>query len=66
MDIALFLRDTPVWVWILLAFLLRRGFAALYDREMTTGRLFFSRCFFLSGGHMVLSLRQNLLAQALQ
>ncbi|MBE8614621.1 hypothetical protein CYG68_19935 [Morganella morganii] len=41
MDIALFLRDTLVWVWILLAFLLRRGFAALYDRKMTTGRFFF-------------------------
>ncbi|WP_339378785.1 DUF6622 family protein [Escherichia sp. E4385] len=42
MNIAIFLRDTPVWVWILLAFLLRRGFAALYVREMTIRRLFFS------------------------
>ncbi|HGB6406054.1 TPA: hypothetical protein ACIVZW_004561 [Salmonella enterica subsp. enterica serovar Oranienburg] len=50
MDIALFLRDTPVWVWILLAFLLRRGFAALYDREMTTGRLFFLPVIFLVWG----------------
>ncbi|WP_230328659.1 hypothetical protein [Salmonella enterica] len=50
MDIALFLRDTPVWVWILLAFLLRRGFAALYDREMTTGRLFFLPMLFLVWG----------------
>lgn len=50
MDIALFLRDTPVWVWILLAFLLRRGFAALYDREMTTGRLFFLPVLFLVWG----------------
>ncbi|WP_198404649.1 hypothetical protein [Salmonella enterica] len=47
---ALFLRNTPVWVWILLAFLLRRGFAALYDREMTTGRMFFLPMFFLVWG----------------
>ncbi|ELC6383289.1 hypothetical protein Q8V88_003988 [Enterobacter hormaechei] len=50
MDNALFLKDTPVWVWILLAFLLRRGFAALYDREMTTGRLFFLPVLFLVWG----------------
>lgn len=50
MDIADFLRNTPVWVWILLAFLLRRGFAALYDREMTTGRLFFLPILFLVWG----------------
>ncbi|ENT5053542.1 hypothetical protein [Salmonella enterica] len=50
MDSALFLKDTPVWVWILLAFLLRRGFAALYDREMTTGRLFFLPVLFLVWG----------------
>lgn len=50
MDIALFLRDTPVWVWILQAFLLRRGFAALYDREMTTGQLFFLPVLFLVWG----------------
>ncbi len=50
MNSALFLKDTPVWVWILLAFLLRRGFAALYDREMTTGRLFFLPVLFLVWG----------------
>ena len=50
MDIADFLRNTPVWVWILLAFLLRRGFAALYDREMTTGRFFFLPILFLVWG----------------
>lgn len=50
MDRALFLKDTPVWVWILLAFLLRRGFAALYGREMTTGRLFFLPVLFLVWG----------------
>jgi uncharacterized RDD family membrane protein YckC len=50
MDIALFLRETPVWVWILLAFLLRRGFAALYDREMAIGRLFFLPVLFLFWG----------------
>ena len=50
MDIALFLRDTPVWVWILLAFILSRGFAALYDREMITGQLFFLPMLFLVWG----------------
>jgi hypothetical protein len=40
----------PVWVWLLLAFLLRRGFAALYDREMTIGRLFFLPVLFLAWG----------------
>ena len=50
MDIALIFRETPVWVWILLVFLLRRGFAALYDREMTTGRLFFLPMLFLFWG----------------
>lgn len=50
MDIADFLQNTPVWVWILLAFLLRRGFAALYDRDMTTGRLFFLPVLFLVWG----------------
>ncbi|MEG5550402.1 DUF6622 family protein [Enterobacter wuhouensis] len=50
MDMALLLKDTPVWVWILLAFLLRRGFAALYEREMATGRLFFLPVLFLVWG----------------
>ncbi|EAA9216938.1 hypothetical protein IIG13_000536 [Salmonella enterica] len=50
MDMALFLRETPVWVWVLLAFLLRRGFAALYDREMTIRRLFFLPVLFLLWG----------------
>lgn len=50
MDMAIFLRDTPIWVWVLLAFLLRRGFAALYDREMTTARLFFLPMLFLVWG----------------
>lgn len=50
MDMALFLRGTLVWVWILLAFLLRRGFAALNDREMAIGRLFFLPVLFLVWG----------------
>ncbi|MGE6982916.1 DUF6622 family protein [Kluyvera intermedia] len=50
MDVELFLRGTPVWVWILLAFLIRRGFAALYDREMKIGRLFFLPILFLVWG----------------
>ncbi|WP_240782009.1 DUF6622 family protein [Escherichia sp. E3356] len=50
MNIAIFLRDTPVWIWILLAFLLRRGFAALYVREMTIRRLFFLPVLFLVWG----------------
>lgn len=39
MNLSEFFSHVPIWVWLLLAFLLRRGFAALYDREMTTGRL---------------------------
>ncbi|MFS2225130.1 hypothetical protein JWF83_22090 [Pantoea sp. B65] len=50
MDTVHFLRETPVWVWILLAFLLRRGFTALYDREMAIGRLFFLPLLFLVWG----------------
>lgn len=50
MSIAQFLKETPIWVWFLLAFLLRRGFAALYDREMTVGRLFFLPVLFLIWG----------------
>lgn len=50
MNTAIFLRNTPIWVWILLAFLLRRGFAALYDREMAPGRLFFVPVLFLIWG----------------
>lgn len=50
MDMAHFLRATPVWVWILLAFLIRRGFAALYDRKMAIGRLFLLPVLFLVWG----------------
>ncbi|HGU9824237.1 TPA: DUF6622 family protein [Enterobacter cancerogenus] len=50
MNLSEFFKHTPVWVWIQLAFLLRRGFAALYDREMTTGRLFFLPVLFLIWG----------------
>lgn len=42
-------RD-KLWIWILLAFLLRRDFTAPYDREMTTGRLFFLPVLFLFWG----------------
>lgn len=50
MNTALFLKETPIWVWLLLAFLLRRGFAALYDRKMAVGRLFFLPVLFLCWG----------------
>lgn len=43
MNLSEFFSHVPIWVWLLLAFLLRRGFTALYDREMKTGRLFCSR-----------------------
>lgn len=45
-----FFKDTPVWVWVLLIFLLRRGFTALFDREMRPGRLFFLPVLFLIWG----------------
>ncbi|MDR3434129.1 MAG: hypothetical protein P4L95_19895 [Rouxiella aceris] len=50
MSVTQFFKDTPVWVWILLVFLLRRGFAALFDREMRPGRLFFLPVLFLIWG----------------
>lgn len=56
MDMAHFLSETPVWVWIMLAFLLCRGFAALYDREMAIGRLFLLPILFLIwGGYGVIT-----------
>lgn len=45
-----FVKSTPIWVWILLIFLLRRGFAALFDKEMRPGRLFFLPVLFLVWG----------------
>ncbi|OTA19557.1 membrane protein [Xenorhabdus beddingii] len=41
MSILTILKGTPIWVWILFIFLVKRGFNALYDREMRIERLFF-------------------------
>ncbi|TPG58358.1 DUF6622 family protein [Ewingella americana] len=50
MSVIQFFKDIPVWVWVLLIFLLRRGFTALFDREMHPGRLFFLPVLFLIWG----------------
>ncbi len=50
MNLSEFFSHVPVWVWLLLAFLLRRGYAALYDRQMSTGRLFLLPVLFLIWG----------------
>ncbi|SAD14625.1 DUF6622 family protein [Enterobacter hormaechei] len=50
MNLSEFFSHVPIWVWLLLAFLLRRGFTALYDREMKTGRLFLLPVVFLVWG----------------
>lgn len=50
MNLSEFLLHVPFWVWLLLIFLLRRGFAALYDREMKIGRLFLLPVLFLVWG----------------
>ncbi|SFN82492.1 DUF6622 family protein [Xenorhabdus japonica] len=41
MSILSIIKGTPIWVWILFAFLIKRGINALYDREMRIERLFF-------------------------
>ncbi|MFK3914813.1 DUF6622 family protein [Enterobacter cancerogenus] len=56
MNLSEFLLHVPFWVWLLLIFLLRRGFAALYDREMKIGRLFLLPVLFLVwGGYGVMT-----------
>ncbi|OTA16307.1 membrane protein [Xenorhabdus vietnamensis] len=41
MSILGIIKGTPIWVWVLFAFLIKRGISALYDREMRVERLFF-------------------------
>lgn len=50
MSIVQFVKNTPLWVWILLIFLLCRGVIALFNREMRPGRLFFLPVLFLIWG----------------
>ncbi|MBD2791238.1 DUF6622 family protein [Xenorhabdus szentirmaii] len=55
MSLASMIKDTPVWVWILLVFLINRGIKALSDREMRVERLFLLPLLFLVWGvHNVL------------
>ncbi|WP_338049386.1 DUF6622 family protein [Photorhabdus heterorhabditis] len=50
MSLTTIIKDTPIWVWILFAFLIRRGISALYDREMRIDRLFLLPIVFLVWG----------------
>lgn len=50
MTITHFIKDTPIWVWILLVFLVKRGITALSDREMRIERLFILPLIFLVWG----------------
>lgn len=50
MTIANFIKDTPIWVWVLLVFLIKRGITALSDREMRIERLFILPLIFLVWG----------------
>ncbi|WP_338861107.1 DUF6622 family protein [Xenorhabdus griffiniae] len=47
MSILAIIKGTPIWVWILFVFLIKRGINALYDREMRIDRLFFMPVLFL-------------------
>lgn len=50
------LTGTPIWVWILLIFLIARGINALSDREMEVKRLFLlPLIFLLLGGSDVIN-----------
>ncbi|MDC9620817.1 hypothetical protein PSI22_04030 [Xenorhabdus sp. XENO-7] len=50
------IKDTPIWVWILLVFLIIRGIKALSNREMSIGRIFLLPTVFLVWGiHSVLT-----------
>ncbi|KMJ43353.1 DUF6622 family protein [Xenorhabdus khoisanae] len=56
MSILTILKDTPLWVWLLFAFLIKRGVNALYDRKIRIERLFFLPIlFFIWGGYNVLN-----------
>lgn len=50
MSVIPFIKGTPVWVWILLLFLVKRGVNTLSDREMNPARLFFLPVLFLAWG----------------
>lgn len=49
MSTAIF-SNTPIWVWILFVFLIKRGVSALHSRETTLNRLFTIPVLFLSTG----------------
>lgn len=49
MSTAIF-SNTPIWVWILFVFLIKRGVSALHPRETTLNRLFIIPVLFLSAG----------------
>ncbi|WP_275367225.1 DUF6622 family protein [Xenorhabdus bovienii] len=50
------IKDTPIWVWILLVFLIIRGIKALSNREMSIERIFLLPTIFLIWGiHSVLT-----------
>ncbi|PHM39317.1 membrane protein [Xenorhabdus mauleonii] len=56
MSVSSIIKDTPVWVWALLVFLVMRGIKALSDREMRTERLFLLPMIFLIWGvHSVIT-----------
>lgn len=40
MSVAQFLKETPIWLWVLLVFFIRRGLSALSDRSMRIEQLF--------------------------
>jgi hypothetical protein len=48
--IAAVIANTPIWVWILFAFLLSRGFVALREREIQPGRALIVPIVFLVWG----------------
>ena len=50
MTIFTILSHTPLWVWILFAFLIMRGYAALSEREMNISQLFILPLLFLIWG----------------
>lgn len=50
-------RHTPIWVWVLFLFLIKRGISALSDRQMSLRRLFLLPLLFLVWG--IWSLRQE-------
>lgn len=50
MTVAQIIKDTPIWVWILLIFLIKRGITALSEREMRIERLFILPLVFLVWG----------------